>query len=350
MMLETVWFAIIAGMLAVYVVLDGFDLGVGVLHLFVAKSDDERKTVVASIGPIWDGNEVWLLASGGVLFFAFPRVYAAGFSGFYLPLMMSLWLLVLRGIAIEFRSMVVADLWRSFWDGVFFLASLLMAVVLGAALGNVIRGVPLGPDGYFSGPLFTNFMPWPDQGVLDWYTVLVGVFALAALTLHGALFLVYKTEGAINERARRAARSLWWVVGVLAAAATLATHVIRPELYQQLIARPWTWVLALGIVLGWLGVRMGLKRGDELRAFLGSVLFLAAMLAATAAGLFPILLRSTIDPANDLTIANAAAGALSLRVGLVWWLLAIALAIGYFTYLFRSFRGKVPAGSEGYGH
>ncbi|MCO5295604.1 MAG: cytochrome d ubiquinol oxidase subunit II [Fimbriimonadaceae bacterium] len=348
--METVWFAIIAVMLAVYVVLDGFDLGVGVLHLFVAKNDAERRTVLASIGPIWDGNEVWLLASGGVLFFAFPRVYAAGFSGFYLPLMMSLWLLVLRGIAIEFRSMVVADLWRSFWDGVFFLSSLLMAVVLGAALGNVIRGVPLGPDGYFSGPLFTNFMPWPDQGVLDWYTVLVGVFALAALTLHGALFLVYKTEGELNARARGAARVLWWVVVLVGVLATIATHSIRPELYEQLIGRPWTWILALGVVAGAVLMRVFLTKGLELKAFLGSVLFLASMLAATAAGVFPILLRSTVDAANNLTTENAAAGALSLRVGLIWWLLAIVLAIGYFSYLFHSFRGKVQSGAEGYGH
>lgn len=348
--METIWFVIIAGMLAVYVVLDGFDLGVGALHLIVAKTDDERRTVLASIGPIWDGNEVWLLAGGGVLFFAFPRVYAAGFSGFYLPLMMSLWLLVLRGIAIEFRSMVVADLWRSFWDGVFFLSSTLMAIVLGAALGNVIRGVPLGADGYFSGPLFTNFMPFPQQGVLDWYTVLVGVFALVALTLHGALFLGYKTEGDLNVRAWRIAGALWWVVVAVGVLATIATQSVRPELFQQLIARPWTWILALGVLSGVLGIRLFLGRRRELPAFLCSVLMLASLLGATAAGLFPVLLRSTIASALDLTAQNAAAGALSLQVGLVWWILAIVLAIGYFSYLFHSFRGKVPSGSEGYGH
>lgn len=348
--METVWFAIVAGMLTVYVILDGFDLGVGALHLLVAKTDAERRTALASIGPIWDGNEVWLLASGGVLFFAFPRVYAAGFSGFYLPLMMSLWLLVMRGIAIEFRSMVVGDLWRSFWDGVFFLSSLLMAVVLGAALGNVIRGVPLGPDGYFSGPLFTDFMPWPNQGVLDWYTVLVGVFALATLALHGALYLGYKTEGALNERAHRAAGVLWWAVIALGVAATLATQAIRPELYAQLVERPWTWILAVGVVVGALAIRGFHRARGEWKAFLASVVFLGCLLGATAAGLFPILLRSTVDPANNLTIANAAAGALSLQVGLVWWVVAIVLAIGYFSYLFHSFRGKVTGDAEGYGH
>src|SRR5579871_642333 len=155
--MEAIWFGILAVMVATYVVLDGFDFGAGILHLFLAKTNDERRTVLSAIGPFWDGNEVWLLAGGGVLVFAFPRAYAAGFSGFYLPLMMVLWLLIFRGIAIEFRPLENNNLWRSFWDGLFALASTLMAVVLGAALGNVIRGVPLNADGYFSGPLFSDF-------------------------------------------------------------------------------------------------------------------------------------------------------------------------------------------------
>src|SRR5437762_1854450 len=187
--METVWFALVSLMLAAYVVLDGFDFGAGILHLFVAKTDAERRTVLAAIGPVWNGNEVWLIASGGVLVFAFPKVYAAGFSGFYLPLMMVLWLLVLRGISIEFRSKEDNPLWRTFWDNVFFGSSLSMSVVLGAALGNVIRGVPLGSSGYFQGALFTNFQPGPNPGVLDWYTISVAVFAALVLAGHGALFL-----------------------------------------------------------------------------------------------------------------------------------------------------------------
>src|SRR3954471_18587308 len=183
--METIWFIVISLMLAVYVVLDGFDFGAGILHLFVARNDEERRTVLAAIGPVWDGNEVWLIAGGGVLVFAFPRAYSAGFSGFYMPLMMAIWLLLLRGISIEFRSHQANPLWRSFWDGVFFLSSTLMAVILGAALGNVIRGVPLDESGFFAGPLFTNFQPGPYPGVLDWYTVLVGVFTLCALAGHG---------------------------------------------------------------------------------------------------------------------------------------------------------------------
>src|SRR5215213_9941829 len=179
--MESVWYIIIAVMLSVYVVLDGFDFGVGILHLFVAKTDPERRTVFASIGPVWDGNEVWLIASGGVLVYAFPRAYAAGFSGFYLPLMLVLWLLILRGVSIEFRSQEKNALWRAFWDATFALSSGCMAIVLGVALGNVLRGVPLDASGYFHVPFFNQFFGGGPAGALDWYTVLVGVFAFLVL-------------------------------------------------------------------------------------------------------------------------------------------------------------------------
>lgn len=348
--MATLWFGIVAVMIAVYVVLDGFDFGAGILHLFVAKNDAERRTVLASIGPFWDGNEVWLLAGGGVLVFSFPRAYAAGFSGFYLPLMMVLWLLLLRGISIEFRSLEKASLWRSFWDGVFFLASSLMAIVLGAALGNVIRGVPLNSEGYFSGPLFTDFMPGKNPGVLDWYTVLIGLFAFAVLTLHGALYLNYRTDGEVQRRSQRAASALWGVVIVLGIAATAATQAVQPSLYANLIARPWTWILAAGVAIGIAGIPVLLRRGREWQAFIASCAFIISMLAATAAGVYPVLLRSTIDEANDITVVNGTAGQLSLSVGLAWWIGAMVLALAYFIHLFRSFRGKASPDAEGYGH
>src|SRR6516225_10177755 len=196
--METVWFAAVSGMLAVYVVLDGFDFGAGILHRSVAHTDVERRTVLAAIGPVWDGNEVWLIAAGGVLFMAFPKVYSAGFSGFYMALMIVLWLLILRGVAIESRSQQENPLWREFWDTVFSLASGLLAVVLGAALGNVVRGVPVDEKGLAGMPLFTNFLPGRDAGILDWYTVLVGLFTLATLAGHGALYLVWRTAGAVR--------------------------------------------------------------------------------------------------------------------------------------------------------
>jgi cytochrome bd ubiquinol oxidase subunit II len=346
--MEVVWFSIIATMLAVYVALDGFDFGAGILHLFVARTDPERRTVLAAIGPVWDGNEVWLLASGGVLVYSFPRAYSAGFSGFYLPLMMALWLLILRGLSIEFRSHEPNPLWRSFWDGAFTLSSVLMAVILGAALGNVIRGVPLDASGFFAGPLFTDFRPGPHPGVLDWYTVLVGVFALVALAAHAALYLVWKTSGPVQERSRALAAPLWGVVLVLGLIATLATAQVQPRLYANLLARPWTWLLLILIAGSLAMVFVSLRGRRELPAFLASTGFLISMLAATAAGLFPNILVSTLDPAFNLNVYNAAAGALSMRIGLAWWSVAIVLAIGYFTYLFRSFRGKVTPEGEGH--
>jgi cytochrome d ubiquinol oxidase subunit II len=347
--METTWFIIVSLMLATYVVLDGFDFGAGILHLFIAKTDLERRSILAAIGPLWDGNEVWLLAGGGILFFAFPRAYSAGFSGFYLPLMMVLWLLIMRGISIEFRSLEKSPLWRSFWDGTFFISSALMAIVLGAALGNVIRGVPVESSGFFSGPLFTNFMPGAHPGVLDLYTVLVGLFTLAILAMHGALFLRMKLSGEVRDRAQKAALILWVAAFVLGLGATAATEFVRPELFQQLGGRPVFWVLIAAVVISFTGIPWAVKRFGDGGPFLFSCAFIASMLAATAAGLYPILLRSSIDPAFNLNIENASAGGIGLQVGIYWWIIAIVIAIGYFIYLFRTFKGKVDMEAE-HGH
>src|SRR5580658_6906232 len=211
----TIWFCLVAIMIAMYVLLDGFDLGAGAIHLIVAKTDLERRQVLASIGPVWDGNEVWLLATGGTLYFAFPALYASGFSGFYLPLMMVLWLLILRGASIEFRNHVKSAVWDPFWDFLFCASSLLLAVFYGVALGNVVRGVPLDGSGYFFEPLWTNFRLGQVTGILDWYTILIGLAAYFVLTLHGALWVAYKTSGALRNRARRMARIAWPAVVIL---------------------------------------------------------------------------------------------------------------------------------------
>jgi cytochrome d ubiquinol oxidase subunit II len=316
----------------------------------VARSDRERRTVLAAIGPLWDGNEVWLIAAGGVLVYAFPRAYAAGFSGFYMPLMMVLWLLILRGVSIEFRSQEPNPLWRSFWDGAFAFASVLMAVVLGAALGNGIRGVPIDETGYFAGPLFTNFMPGRHPGVLDWYTVLIGLFTLSILAGHGALYLVWKTDGPVQERSRSIAGRAWVLTLVLGILATAATALVRPQLYGSLAARPLTWPLVAVVAVSLGLVVFFLRRGRELPAFLASAGFIAGMLAATAAGVYPDILVSTLDPRYNLNIHNAVAGGIGLRIGLFWWVLAILLAVGYFVYLFHSFRGKVVLGEDETGH
>jgi cytochrome d ubiquinol oxidase subunit II len=346
--METVWFVVLASMLTAYVVLDGFDFGAGILHLFVAETDDERRTVFAAIGPVWDGNEVWLIASGGMLLFAFPPVYAAACSGFYLPLMLVLWLLVLRGVAIEFRSHEPNALWRAFWDVVFALASTTMAVVLGVALANLLRGFPIDGTGSLSIPFFTDFRRGPHPGAIDWYTILIGIFALVALAAHGALYLTWKTDGRVHVKSMQLAKPLWIAVALGLVPITAATAVINPILYANVFRRPWMWPLLVVLLASVALIAHSLRKGAHLRAFLASSAFLASLLGLTAAGLYPTLLRSSLDPAWSLTIDNAASGRQSLVTGLYWWIPAIVLAIGYFVVVFRMFRGKVSSGD--YGH
>jgi cytochrome d ubiquinol oxidase subunit II len=336
--METLWFALVAVMIAMYVVLDGFDLGVGVVHLFVAHSDEERRTVLASIGPVWDGNEVWLLAAGGTLYFAFPALYASGFSGFYLPLMMVLWLLILRGIAIEFRNHIRSLVWQPLWDAIFAGASALLAIFFGAALGNVVRGVPLDRAGEFFLPLWTDFAAGKETGILDWYTILVAVAALLALTVHGALWVALKTEGAVEERARRLAMRLWWLLAAWVVLLTFASFHIQPHLMESFADRPWGYVFPLLALAGLLAMRL-LRSG--LAMFLASCLFLIGMLTSVTFGLYPYVLPSNGDPAFSLTVANAAAAPYGLRAGLMWFIPGMLLTTSYFVYTYRSFAGKV---------
>src|SRR5215208_475858 len=256
-------------MVTMYVVLDGFDLGVGALHLLLGKTDEEREQATAAIGPVWNGNEVWLIASGGVLFMAFPTAYAGAFSGLYFGLIMVLWLLVGRGLALELRHQIDNPLWRSACDGVFFLASAALALVFGVALGNVVRGVPLGADGYFSLPLFN---------ILNWYALLVGVFGLLVLAAQGASFLAFRGTGALAERARRWARRLWIVELVLFVALIGPTYAVRDEMLTNLVDHPWRLVFPL-LAVGALGAMFSFQRArDWARSFYASCLFIAGLL------------------------------------------------------------------------
>jgi len=269
--METLWFWLVSVMVAIYVVMDGFDFGAGILHLAVAKTNEERRQVLGAIGPLWDGNEVWLLAGGGSLFLAFPKVLASGFSGFYLAMWLVVWSLMLRGISIEFRSHVADGLWRHFWDATFAVSSVLLPVLLGAALGNVLRGVPLDGSGYFSMPLWTDFQLGPQPGILDWYTVLIGVFALVTVTAHGALFLAWKTDGPVHLRARHLAPRLWLLVLVGWVAASAATARVNPAILHNLPGAPLAWVAILLYLAGLGLVFLGLGRERYLLAFLGSL-------------------------------------------------------------------------------
>jgi cytochrome bd ubiquinol oxidase subunit II len=343
--MTTLWFIIVALMLTAYVVLDGFDLGAGIVHRVVARDDAERRAVLRAIGPVWDGNEVWLLAAGGVLYFAFPALYAASFSGFYLPLIMVLWLLMLRGIGIELRSHLDSPVWRSFFDTIFMGASALLAIFFGAALGNVIRGVPLNADGYFFEPLWTNWRTGAQPGILDWYTVLAGVVALVALTSHGALYLMSRTYGDVSKRARVVARFCWGPLIVLTFASLVATVYIRPELLTNYTEHPIWLLIPLLVGASLMAMEYFSFRFKDGLAFASSCVYLAAMLSGAAVALYPNVLPAT-DPTLSLTIHNAAADGYGLTIGLVWWTLGLILAVGYFTFIFRTFRGRVAAGPE----
>ncbi len=344
------WFAVAALCVTAYVVLDGFDMGAGALHLFVARTNDERRQVLAAIGPFWDGNEVWLLVTGGVLFVAFPAVLAAGLSGFYFAIFLVLWCLVVRGISIEFRSHVDDRMWRAAWDAAFSVASGALALLFGVALGNVVRGVPLGADGWFTLTLFTDFRARDPVGILDWYTVLVGAFAVLALTTHGAAYLSWKTTGDVQRRSRRIARGLGLSVVVLWPVVTWATVGVRPTYFSAFASRPVAWLAVATLVIGLIALFGGLRRSRHLVAFLGSCAFLTGLLGATAACLFPVLLPSTRDPAFSLTAQHASVPVEGLRTATAWAAIGFPLAIAYFVVLFRLHRGPAVAAPEGEGY
>jgi cytochrome d ubiquinol oxidase subunit II len=344
------WYAIAALMLAMYVALDGFDLGAGILSPLVARTDSERRQVLAAIGPYWDGNEVWLLAAGGALFVAFPRVLASGISGFYFAIILVLWCLLGRGIAIEFRSHVTDSLWRAAWDFVFAAASTLLAVFFGAAFGNLMRGVPLDHDGWFSLALFTDFTARDPVGILDWYTILTGVFALVALAAHGAVFLAWKTDGPVHERSHRLARRLWIAVAVLWPVVTVASNAVNPALFPGMGRR---WLAALAVVLAVAGivvVFLRLRRPGAVAAFLGSCAFLLGTIGASAASYFPVMLRATGGEALSLTAYTGGADEAGLRTALKWFLVGLPLALAYLVVVFRLHRGKAVAARDGEGY
>jgi cytochrome d ubiquinol oxidase subunit II len=337
-------------MLTMFVVLDGWDIGAGLLHLIVARSDAERRQVVAAIGPLWSWHEVWLLAAGGTFVLAFPDLMAASFSGFYLALWMVLWSFVLRGISLEVGGHIGDPLWRSGWDFVFAVSNLLLAILFGAALGNVIRGVPIDETGTFSMSLFTDFTARGRVGILDWYTVSVAVFTTVLLAAHGATYLRLKTVGPVHDRSERLARLLWLLSAALFVVVSAETAVVRPELYQALLARPLAWVAVIAIVAGAWAVWTGLRGPAEGRAFAGSCVVIAGLLAGAGASLFPVVLHSTLDVSHSMTAYSGATAERGLRIALVWWPIAVALALFYFFVIMRIYAGKVGPARETQGY
>ena len=339
--LNTIWFVLVGVLIAGYAVLDGFDLGVGTLHLF-ARDEEERRVHMAAIGPVWDGNEVWLLTGGGALFAAFPVVYATVFSGFYLALMLLLVALIMRAVSLEFRHSVDGPRWRRVWDWAFGIGSLLPSVLLGVAVGNILRGVPLTAEGDFAG----SFL-----GLLNPYAICVGLVSLALFTLHGALYLRLKSEGALAARMERWIPRLWGAFLVLYAVATVATRIVSPFLFEGVLSKPLYWLLVLLLGVGLAGVPLATRAGRAGWAFLSSALTIVAMIGVAAVGLFPRLVPSLGDLGRSLTIYNAASSPKTHMVMLVIALIGMPFVLGYTAVIYWIFRGKVKvsASAAGYG-
>jgi len=347
-MMGFIWFWLVAVMIVGYVVLDGFDLGVGVLHLFLVRTEAERRSSLRSIGPVWAGNEGWLLAGGGTLYFAFPLLYASAFSGFYLPLMIVLWLLVLRGVSLELRNHIDVGVWLALLDGVFGLSSALLTIFFGAALANVLRGVPLQADGYFFLPLWTNWRPGVSPGILDWYTVIGGLVALVALTLHGALWLAIKVSGDLAKRACSLINPLLALVSLLTIVSLIATIAVRPASLDNYYHYPFTFIVPVGVLACLAGIWFFNRNHQPVKAFLSSSVYLFFMLAGACWGVYPTLLPATTGADRDITLGRALSGPHTLSVGLAWWIFGMTLAIGYFVFVYSHFKGKVDADSAGH--
>ena len=296
--------------------------------------------MIRSIGPVWDGNEVWLLAGGGTLYFAFPALYSASFSGFYLALMMVLWLLILRGVSVEIRGHVDSSLWRSFWDIVFGASSALLCLLFGVALGNVIRGVPLDSSGYFFIPLWTNFQPGDFAGIIDWYTLLIGIASFGALALHGCLWIALKTSGGLRERCQRAARGLWWLVVLMTIVITALSFRLQPHLAQQFSDYPFGFVFPAIAIAGLAGTFWFSRSGRDRNAFLSSCAYLLGMLTSVVFGVYPYVLPANTGTEYSLNIWNAAAPHYGLVVGLWWWIPGMILAGVWNWFAYRRFSGR----------
>jgi cytochrome d ubiquinol oxidase subunit II len=338
--LGDIWFVLVGVLLLGYALLDGFDLGAGILHPFVAQTDDERRAVMRSVGPVWDGNEVWLLTAGGALFAAFPIVYATVFSGFYLALILLLVALIFRAVALEFRDQVSSPGWRRAWDVAFFLGSLLPALLLGVAVGNVIRGLPIEADGVYRGGLIGLLTPLP---------LLVGLLVVAFAVTHGAAWLVLKTEGAVAARARLAALGGWMALAILWIAATLAAWALAPDRWDA-FGDPVAWLAPGAAVLGIVAFPLLVRTGRKVLAFAATGLAMAGMIATLGIGLYPNLVPALDVPERSLTIANSASSDLSLSVMLGIALVGVPIVIAYTAFIYWRFRGVVRLDDEGYGH
>jgi cytochrome bd ubiquinol oxidase subunit II len=339
MTLANIWFILVAVLLTVYVILDGFDLGAGVLYPFIAKGEDEKSVVRAAIGPFWDGNEVWLLTGAGAIFAAFPMVYAMTFSGFYLAIMLVLFGLIIRAVSLEFRHRDGS--WSAVWDGAFFLGSLVPALLVGVALGNVIRGVPMDAQGNYIGTFWELLNP---------YSLLVGVTGLFLLVQHGAAWLAVRSDGELHDRAWRYRKVTFWICAVLAVATSLATILTVSRASDNVFGRPAGWLFLVIFLVGVLyTIWQMMKEGGELMSFLGSAVIIVGLAGIAAVGNFPDMVpaRGTPD-ITSLTVERAASGHLTLLVMLILAVVFVPVVLIYTALIYRTFWGKTKAGDADY--
>lgn len=336
--LQLFWFVLLGALLTGYAILDGFDLGVGIVHL-AARGDDERRVLMNAIGPLWDGNEVWLVTFGGALFAAFPRAYATVFSAFYLPFMLLLFALIFRAVSMEFRSKREAAGWRRSWDGAFSAASALATFLMGVAVGDSMLGIPIGPDGDYTGGLLELLRP---------YALSVGVLAVATFAMHGSIYLHLKTEGELQ---RRIHGWMWRTFGFFLAAYLLVTAVTLatvPDATRNFTRLPWAWVVVLLNILAVANIPRAIHKGKPLGAFVSSSCTIAALVFLFGVALFPNLIVSSSDPAWSLTIANAASSERTLRIMRAIAFLGMPFVAAYTAVVYWVFRGKVKLGTSSY--
>ena len=330
--LNATWFILVGVLFTGYVILDGFDLGVGVLHLFVARRDEDRRVFLNAIGPVWDGNEVWLVTGGGALFAAFPDVYATVFSGFYIPFMALLCALIFRAVAIEFRSKHPSPRWRRLWDVGFAGGSLFSALLIGVAMGNIAWGVPIGADGEYAGTFL---------GMLHPYALLLGVTTVALFAMHGAIYLELKTEGEIQARVRRWINPLIITFILAYVITTLATLLYVPHITEAFRREPWFFAIVIPVVLLIANIPREVNRGREFFAFLSSCGAMAGLMAIFGVGMFPNLVYSAPEAAHSLTAYNAASSQKTLGVMLTIALIGVPVVLAYTASIYWIFRGKV---------
>jgi cytochrome d ubiquinol oxidase subunit II len=329
--LNTIWFVLVGVLFTGYALLDGFDLGVGALHLF-AKREEDRRVTLNAIGPVWDGNEVWLVAGGGALFAAFPHVYATIFSGFYLALVLLLLMLIFRAVAIEFRSRQPMAWWRKSWDISFSVASIAASLLLGVALGNIALGVPLHPDHEYAGTFL---------GLLNPFALIVGVTTVSLFMMHGAIFLALKSEGEFHLQVRRWVKNTVIVFSICYVATSLAMLLFVPHMVSAFKTHPYLLGLPILNALAIANVPREIHHGRDFRAFLSSCAALAALMALFGLGMYPDIVMASNNAAYSLTIYNAASSQKTLTIMLVIATIGVPLVLTYTASIYWVFRGKV---------